>query len=124
MKSTTNRSESLNTAENTQCWEGLPWVHAHHKIPDSFVAANPKQPGRCAVEMVCHACGAAILIIFFVPPGKREPVNANKMFEVRDGFANEHARCRPDPTKDYTVYCPLRRATLSPRVYDFAGTFS
>ena len=124
MKSTTKRTESLNTPENTQCWEGIPWVHAHHKIADKYVLGNPKQPGRCAVEMVCHACGAAILILFFVPVGKREPLEANKVFEVRDGFANEHGRCRPDPSKDYTIFCPSARRDLSPRVYDFAKTFS
>ena len=119
-----NRTKALNTPENTQCWEGFPWVHAHHKIADSFVMSNPKQPGRCAVEMVCHSCGDAILILFYMPQGKTEPAEAKKVFEVRDDFANTHARCRPEPDKDYTIYCPSARKNLSPRIYDFAKTFS
>lgn len=124
MAKTTSAVPMHNTPENTQCWEGATHVHAHHKLPDNYVLANPKQPGRCAVEMVCHACGASILIFFFMPHGAREPADADKVFKVRDGFVERHRRCPlVDPTKDYTVFCPRAR-TSKPEVFDFARSLS
>lgn len=123
MKTPPNRAASLNSPENTQIPEGANHIHFHHKLSDNYVLASAKQPGRCAVEVVCHACHASAMIFFFMPPGAREPADAKKVFEARDNFANKHWKCRTDPSKDYTLYCPTLRAS-KPDVYDFARTFS
>ena len=48
--------------QDTDVIDGAEHIHFHHKLHDQFVVASPKHPGRCAVEMVCHACHESAVV--------------------------------------------------------------
>jgi hypothetical protein len=112
-------------AEATDVVEGAEYIHVHHKVPDYVASATAakKGDGLCAVEMCCHACGAAMYVIFLMPLGSAVPKRYDDVHGARDRFIKKHRKCSADKTKDFRQFCPSHRAGKT-ELHDFAGVLT
>jgi hypothetical protein len=79
--------------------EAAPQVHVHF-LTD---AEEYKLLGYGKVEVVCHGCGASVLI-YYTDRG-----SGSRHLKFRDAFVQKHVQC---PNRGYQEHCSNYRATF------------
>lgn len=79
--------------------KSAPQVHIHFLTDDD----EYQREGQGKVELVCHGCGEALLLLYDTSGSRR------RFMAVRNQFRDKHQAC---PNRGYEKSCPdYRRAT-------------
>jgi hypothetical protein len=80
--------------------EAQPQVHIHFMTDDDEF----ERTGNGRIELVCHGCGASLLVLYDRNKKKR------KLLEIRQHFSEKHLKC---PNIGYEKNCPNYRSSFA-----------